>query len=293
MNRNQKIALGVGAAVVALMLLFPPFQLQYRGTVINLGYGLIFKPPAYERSDSILGSVNTGTLLVQWIGVIVLTGVIAFFLKSPLNMVSTIVPERNELSQNGHKQIPEIQIDQRKAFLGGHYYPWRRFFARVVDVYTTGLTVFFVLAFALRFFSPEKFAELSELVNNKFISSFIILALWFPAEAIFLKTLGTTPAKWLFGIRVHCSDGSRLSFRQALDRSFLVWMQGIGFGIPIVVLFTQLYAYQRLTNTGTTLWDSSSNAVVTHKDWGIVRSISCGIAVFGVIAIAGILSPRV
>jgi hypothetical protein len=49
-----------------------------------------------------------------------------------------------------------------------------------------------------------------------------------------------------------------LSFSEALNRSFLVFVQGVGLGIPFVALFTQLFAYRRLTKTGTTLWDTST-----------------------------------
>jgi hypothetical protein len=35
--------------------------------------------------------------------------------------------------------------------------------------------------------------------------------------------------------------------------------------IPFVALFTQVFAYRRLTKTGMTLWDTSASAVVPHK----------------------------
>src|SRR3546814_12019146 len=58
-----------------------------------------------------------------------------------------------------------------------------------------------------------------------------------------------------------------------------IFVQGVGFGIPFVALFTQLFAYRRLTKTGTTLWDTSAGAVVLHKKWGVVRALVCTAAV--------------
>ena len=101
---------------------------------------------------------------------------------------------------------------------------------------------------------------------------------------------GTTPAKWLFGIRVAQPSGNLLSFPDALNRSFLVFVQGVGLGIPLVALFTQLFAYRRLTTTGTTLWDTSANAVVLHKKWGVFRALLCTAAVFIVLVLMSALN---
>ena len=68
-------------------------------------------------------------------------------------------------------------------------------------------------------------------------------------ESIFLSLFGTTPAKWLFGISVAHPGGDLFAFPEALNRSFQVFVQGVGLWIPIVALFTQLFAYRRLTKT--------------------------------------------
>ena len=81
-----------------------------------------------------------------------------------------------------------------------------------------------------------------------------------------------------------------LSFSEALNRSFLVFVQGVGLGIPFVALFTQLFAYRRLAKTGTTLWDTSASAVVLHKKWGVFRAIVCTTAVFGVLILISALN---
>jgi hypothetical protein len=79
MNRNQKIAVTVGAMVVLLMLVFPPFHVQFRGTTFNMGYGFILDPP---KRGYITASVNAEMLLVQWVGTLVLTVLAVFLLKS-------------------------------------------------------------------------------------------------------------------------------------------------------------------------------------------------------------------
>ena len=184
---------------------------------------------------------------------------------------------------------PAAPVDQSKKFLGGQHHPWRRLFARTVDICTAGLVLFMLLIFAFSATMPEQAAGFAKAIENPIIASVVLYLIWLPAEALLLSLFGTTPAKWLFGIRVAHPGGNLLSFAAALNRSFLVFVQGVGFGIPFVALFTQLFAYRRLTKTGTTLWDTSSSAVVLHKKWGVFRALACTAAVFVVLILISAL----
>ncbi|ANX03401.1 hypothetical protein PG2T_03795 [Immundisolibacter cernigliae] len=103
----------------------------------------------------------------------------------------------------------------------------------------------------------------------------VILALFLmiPVEAALLSQFKTTPGKWLFGIEVANPDGEPLSSEDARRRSLDVWVKGLGLGIPIVLIVPMMLAYRRLTRTGTTLWDTSCHAVVTHRSWTPARAI--------------------
>lgn len=181
-------------------------------------------------------------------------------------------------------------VDQSKTFLGGKHHPWRRLFARTVDICTAGFVLFLLLIFAFSAVMPEQAAGFAKAIENPIIAGIVLYLIWVPAEAVLLSLFGTTPAKWLFGISVVHPSGDLLSFSEALNRSFLVFVQGVGFGIPFVALFTQLFAYRRLTKTGTTLWDTSTSAVVLHKKWGIFRALACTAAVFAVLILISALN---
>lgn len=187
-------------------------------------------------------------------------------------------------------QESNAPVDQSKTFLGGQHHPWRRLFARTVDICTTGFALFLLLIFAFSATMPEQAAGFAKAIENQIIASVVLYLIWLPAEALLLSMFGTTPAKWLFGIRVAHPGGDLLSLSEALNRSFLVFVQGVGLGIPFVALFTQLFAYRRLTKTGTTLWDTSANAVVLHKKWGVVRALVCTAAVFAVLILMSALN---
>lgn len=181
-------------------------------------------------------------------------------------------------------------VDRSKTILGEQHHPWRRLFARTVDICTAGFALFLLLIFAFSATMSEQAAGFAKAIENPIIASVVLYLIWLPAEALLLSLFGTTPAKWLFGIRVAHPGDKLLSFAVALNRSFLVFVQGVGFGIPFVALFTQLFAYRRLTKTGTTLWDASTSAVVLHKKWGVFRAIACTAAVFAVLVLMSALN---
>ncbi len=163
-------------------------------------------------------------------------------------------------------------VDQSKTFLGGDTHPWRRFFARTMDEIIWACLFFYSLGFFIIYALPDNATNLlAIIVSHEYISAIIACLLWLPIEAIFLAVIGTTLGKWLFGIRVIHASGKKLSYFAALKRANLLFLQGEGIGIPLVVLFTRAFAYRRLTKTGTTLWDASVNSVVTHEKWGLFR----------------------
>lgn len=62
------VLIGIGA-VIATMLLFPPFQVVWNGNVRMTGYSFIFELP--DKA-----SVNVSQLIVQWLGVALVGGII-------------------------------------------------------------------------------------------------------------------------------------------------------------------------------------------------------------------------
>lgn len=183
--------------------------------------------------------------------------------------------------------------DQSKTFLGGETHPWRRFFARTVDS-----CIAFLILIALMFGAAEAIPRQAAGVlmaignTNQIIINIVVFLLLVPIEAVFISQFGATPGKGLFGIKVTHPDGSLLSFGQALDRSFRVLAQGLGFGFVLFTVIAELFAYNRLTKTGTTLWDTATDAEVQHQEWGAFRMLACIAAVVVSVSALGILSSE-
>ena len=178
------------------------------------------------------------------------------------------------------------EIDQSKNFLGGIHHPWRRFFARIVDLFLFGLLFpISILSFLFVLFPQHIDEAFGRALEYPITYGIVICLLGIPVEAAFLSITGTTPAKWILGISVVSTSGEKLKYSAALKRVFLVLIVGEGLGIPVVSFVTMVFAYRRLTKTTTTHWDTSVESVVTHKKWGVIRAIVNVLIVFAVIVI--------
>jgi fumarate reductase subunit C len=111
-------------------------------------------------------------------------------------------PNAPSPATSGYAQQSTSPVDQSKTFLGGQHHPWRRLFARTVDICTAGFVLFLLLIFAFGATMPEQAAGFAKAIENPIIASVVLYLIWLPAEALLLSLFGTTPAKWLFGIRV-------------------------------------------------------------------------------------------
>ena len=86
---------------------------------------------------------------------------------------------------------------------------------------------------------------------------------WFMLESLLLQRCGTTPGKWLLGLKVVNDDGSLLSLAAAARRSARVLCLGLGFGWGVLTLVLQIMAFFTAKRLGRPLWDHSGGHRVT------------------------------
>lgn len=165
--------------------------------------------------------------------------------------------------------------------------PWPRYLARMLDTIVLGSVVGMILGIVLAFTTDDSGARVfavmegfgGMLLSN--VVSFVIAAV----PIAFLLSFAQTPGKWLFGIRVRNTDGSRLGLWRALQREAWVLVRGVGFALPLVTLFTMISSYTDLKDDGVTAWDRALRCEVTHAPatlWWWVRAILGGLLVLGV-----------
>lgn len=157
---------------------------------------------------------------------------------------------------------PPVIEETEQSDLSGHVpsgpqiRPWVRYWARTFDFLLFALTFGMVGIFI--------YPELEQ--TNDTLLGIALLTGYNFVEPAMLAIFGSTPFKSLLRVRVRNRDGSRLGYFQALRRTFSVWIQGQGLGIPLIALITSITSYTRLTNHGITTWDQSGDFVVSHQN---------------------------
>lgn len=167
----------------------------------------------------------------------------------------------------------ELAVRNKPAGL----HPWRRFFARMIDLYIFVLLFFFVLGILFpELFEPSKSQATSR--GNDYLYTLPAVAAYTIFETICLNLFGSTFGKFLYGIRLTTKEGDQLTFTLALKRSLAVWVRGLGFSIPIVTLITLIVAYRTLSKDKETSWDRDFNCVIVHREWSILRWLAIAVA---------------
>jgi hypothetical protein len=118
-----------------------------------------------------------------------------------------------------------------------HTHPWRRYFARLLDLYVFIIFASFVVGL---FFSDRPNRSSGHAGEDHFLD-LLYIAAYVPFEAFCLYAFDTTLGKALYGITWHTREPG-ITFSAAFRRSALVWLR-IGRRLPYHLA---LHAHQRL-----------------------------------------------
>ena len=143
---------------------------------------------------------------------------------------------------------PDVAAKQRDV---AEPHPWRRYFARGIDLSLVGLPVSFV-QYVLLHRNYTTVSRWEDIVCALIGWGLLLL------EPLLLARFGTTAGKWCMGITVTRPDGERLSYGEALERTAAVWLYGAGLGISIVELVCNYRSYRRYMNGEELAWESGS-----------------------------------
>ena len=186
--------------------------------------------------------------------------------------------------------LREIRIDDKtlgrtdfQENLPEEIHPWRRWFARWLDYLLWGAVANFLWIVLLRV--RPLVGDFGEILFN-----IAALALYVPVEALLLSKFGTTPGKFLMGIRLEYIQGGKLPYAEALYRSLRVFTGGEGLGIPIIGLVLYIFRYCQLTGRSWRIfarhdevegpkqmpWDEETEFIYTSWNW----KRGTGLAVF-------------
>ena len=163
-------------------------------------------------------------------------------------------------------------------------YPWLRYWARLVDMVLGGSVLGVLLGIPLTILSPA-------LLDMPQMLLFIpITFLWVFVEAFLLSVWGTTPGKWILGVVLRDATWQKITFSKALKRSFSVWLNGLGMGIPVVIAVANYVSFNRLKREGETSWDRDGGFVLMHGRFGAIRTAITILILVGFFVLAWFLN---
>ena len=162
------------------------------------------------------------------------------------------------------------------------FIPWRRFFARMLDLYIYRVIWLLFLAMIMNI------QVISRQTGETLIDTYVSLLLMLGLEPLLLSKFGTTLGKWIFGIRIYNNDGGKLSYQDAFIRTRRALWRGMGTGLPIYILWREFKSYQEYAKGTVLEWEYDSEMVVKDKaKWriGVFAAVHAAVVfifVFGV-----------
>ncbi|MCD8160818.1 MAG: MerR family transcriptional regulator [Clostridiales bacterium] len=135
--------------------------------------------------------------------------------------------------------------------------PWRRYFARAFDLSLYLALWWCFLALGFRVNMVQR--------NAGVLDTVVALLLMLALEPLMLHFWGTTPGKWLLGLRVTDEEGRKLSYSAALERSRTVLWRGYGLYIPVYSWYRLWQSYKDCQAGDTLAWEYDSQLTLRES----------------------------
>ena len=158
-------------------------------------------------------------------------------------------------------------------------HPWRRFFARSLDLSLCSLLWMAVCLFLFRW-HPDNTWPI------RLLNSYVAYGILLVTEPVLLCTWGYTPGKWIFGLAVRSPLGQKLTWGKAVDRTWGVFARGEGYGIPFYRLWRKYKCYCQCKDGEPEAWEEDTSYTIrdtrVRRCWGFVaaRAALIGLSVF-------------
>lgn len=166
--------------------------------------------------------------------------------------------------------------------------PWRRFFARGIDLQIIGLPTSFAIAFVLATIHPP-FGEWIQTKGSEWAFAILLFPVILALETVVFALFGNTLGKALLGVKLRSLAGERLTVSQYIERQARIYLGAYGLGIPLVSLFTLWGSYRNLTQQGSTAYDRGSYRV-TAAPMSWLRWLGAILLIVSLLAINGALN---
>jgi len=167
--------------------------------------------------------------------------------------------------------LPKAQVERRTASVGPGPTEgsdpelaglWRRFFARIFDLWFCSILLVTPCLFVLVYYYPN--APLSYIINSDFLFPVCVAFVAFLFDSILYALFGNTPGKALLGIKVVPRTGTPFSFNDYMLRNG-VWVKGLFLGIPIFNIIGMLVQRRNVKKFGCASYDEDDKTLVVVR----------------------------
>lgn len=177
-------------------------------------------------------------------------------------------PEVRRTSMTGAED--EFQPSRGRAFA------WSRFLARQIDLALFGLLFWGVAIVAF---------PAIPVPTNVMVSTFVTFPVALLIEVPVMTLFGWTLGKLIFRISVRRADGSKLSFAEVFRRNLVLWVRGLGLGLPGLNAIFQGWCYRDAWAGKPSRWDAKAMHIVHQPRiggwrWALGLTVFAGIFAF-------------
>lgn len=157
--------------------------------------------------------------------------------------------------------------------------PWRRFWARSLDLALSSLLVGALIGVIRPNFAT--YVGTPSGMQGLILLSLLPVAL--TMDAMIYWAMGNTPGKALAAVKVLREGGQPLSVLAYLGRNFGVYVFGLGLGLPIINLLTLFLGYRRAAAAQVSIWDRFCGSRAYALSGAAARTwVTAGVYVIGV-----------
>lgn len=168
---------------------------------------------------------------------------------------------------------------------------WRRFLARLFDVYWELMLVTYFLGMVIGKYSSG-FLEWMFKPGSGLQWGIICLPVALLLDAVIYQVFGNTPGKAMLRVHVRGIDGSKLPFSEYFRRNLHLWTFGFALGFPLVNLFTMYSQSNRLERGAQASYDEKNGWRAWGLPTGLLRNVAFALSFFLLMGLIGVLKEQ-
>jgi len=169
------------------------------------------------------------------------------------------------------------------------FHPWRRYFARMLDmsIYSILWAVFLAFVLNINVIARTGWANV--------LDTFVALLIMLFIEPLLLSIFATTPGKAIFGLKV-TERVRKLSYSEGLERTWMILGKGYGYNIPIYNIVRLWKSYKLCKENEVQPWDDYTRYTIKDTKWfrplAYIAAFAVSVAILISIAFAQLLPPN-